>query len=288
MVGGKGSAKRDNNMDLPVTLFSSRIAQNIEGDIFLGDALAFLNKMDANIASIVFLDPPFNLGKDYGNGKRQDLRPHSEYIEWLIKLIREAGRVLKPGGALYVYHLPRVATQLTALLNELFHFRHWIAVSMKNTFVRGKCLYPAHYALLYYTKGSPGHFHRPKLAPQKCRKCGCYIKDYGGYRHIIEDKGINLSDVWDDMSPVRHNNLKSRRPNELPMTLMERIISISGAPKELYVDPFAGGGSGVLAAMRAGMRFATCDIEEEYCRLVSLRIEEAIKELGGDDARSER
>jgi site-specific DNA-methyltransferase (adenine-specific) len=276
----KTSKKKHKVPDSELTLYSRYVDPNANGEIFQGDALAFLSNLQDDVASIVFLDPPFNLGKDYGNGKGHDRRPHTQYISWLLALIRESERVLMPGGALYVYHLPSLATQLTGLLNEILQFRHWIAISMKNTFVRGNWLYPAHYALLYYTKGSPEHFYRPKLTPQKCRHCNSYIKDYGGYRHIIEKKGINLSDIWEDISPVRHNNRKSRGANELPMKLLERIISISGVPEDLYVDPFAGGGNGVLAALKAEMRFSTCDIEEEYCRLVSERIEKAIREMG--------
>jgi len=263
-----------------LTLYSKYASSNINGEIFQGDALAFLNNMQDDVASIIFLDPPFNIGKDYGNGKQFDLKPPDQYLSWLLSLIKESKRVLKPGGAFYVYHLPSVATQLTGFLNELFQFRHWIAVSMKNTFVRGNWLYPAHYALLYYTKGSPTHFHRPKLTAQKCRHCNSYIKDYGGYRAIIEKQGINLSDIWDDISPVRHNKRKSRGPNELPLKLLERIIYISGVPDELYVDPFAGGGNGVLAALKAGMKFSACDIEEEYCRVVTERTEEVYREIG--------
>ena len=36
---------------------------------------------------------------------------------------------------------------------------------MKNGFARGKKLYPAHYALLYFTKGMPASFQRPKILP---------------------------------------------------------------------------------------------------------------------------
>ena len=263
-----------------LSIYSSFNTRHIKGKVFHGEAISFLKRLRTNTVSVIFLDPPFNLGKDYGNGKSHDRKPHSQYMLWLFGLIIQCERILKQGGSLYIYHLPVVATQLTELLNKHFLFRHWIAVSMKNTFVRGNWLYPAHYALLYYTKGIPEYFQRPKLVPTKCKKCGEYIKDYGGYRDIIDKKGINLSDIWDDISPVRHNNRKSRISNELPMILLERIISISGSPKQLYVDPFAGGGNGVLAALRAGMRFSACDISEEYCCLVSHRIEEAIAELG--------
>jgi len=127
------------------------------------------------------------------------------------KLIRDMVRVLKPGGAFFLYHLPYWASRLSQELLAQLQFRHWIAIAMKNGFVRGKNLYPAHYALLYYTKGAPARFTRPRLEPQLCRHCRGLVKDYGGYTGIIQSKGINLSDFWDDLSPVRHKNRKLRK-----------------------------------------------------------------------------
>lgn len=261
-----------------LTLFSSFNEPSLKGKIYNGQALEFLSKIESNKAGIVFLDPPFNIGKDYGNGKHADKRPKEEYLNWLYDLIKESERVLNKGGALYIYHLPSIASQLTCTLNEILEFRHWIAVSMKNTFVRGKRLYPAHYALLYYTKGKPLNFNRPKLQPVKCRKCNADIKDYGGYKHIIDKKGINLSDFWDDISPVRHNSKKSRNANELPLKFMERIISISGAQDEIYIDPFVGSGVGALAAKNAGMYFIVNDLEKEFCRITLNRINNSLNE----------
>ena len=143
---------------------------------------------------------------------------------------------------------------------------------MKNGFVRGQSLYPAHYALLYFTKGAPISFQRPKLAPSNCRHCGKTIKDYGGYWPIIQQRGINLSDFWEDLSPVRHRNRKYRIANELPELLFDRVIEISGAQGMLYVDPFAGAGSGVVGAVKAGLRFDCCDLVEANCSIIAERL----------------
>jgi len=140
--------------------------------------------------------------------------------------------------------------------------------------VRGDHLYPAHYALLYFTKGAPSHFKRPKVNPPACRHCGQLVKDYGGYRRIIEEKRLNLSDFWDDLSPVRHRNRKYLTTNELPSLLFERVIEISGSRDLLYVDPFAGSGSGVIAAARAGLRFQACDFIEKNCLIICERLDE--------------
>jgi site-specific DNA-methyltransferase (adenine-specific) len=214
------------------------------------------------------------LGKHYHTNGSLDRRPTGEYQLWLEEVARECVRVLEPGGALFLYHLPVWAMRLGASLEEHLTFRQWIAVSMKNGFVRGKRLYPAHYALLMFIKGTIKKFVRPKVSPQECRTCGELIKDYGGYQPIIRRKGLNLSDIWDDLSPVRHSSTKHRSANELPELLFHRVLKMVGARHTLYVDPFAGAGSGVLAAVKRGMRFAACDIVLENCTLIAQRIQD--------------
>jgi site-specific DNA-methyltransferase (adenine-specific) len=248
-------------------------AEGITGSVHAGDALEFMRSLQPQSARIVFLDPPFNLGKAYGGrGRASDLRPEAEYEQWLLQVLDESVRVLDQGGTLYLYHLPIWAMRLGAHLEKKLDFRHWIAISMKNGFVRGKRLYPAHYSLLMLTKGEPTVLNRPKTAPVECRHCGKYIKDYGGYKSIIEEKGINLSDFWEDVSPVRHAQRKNRVANELPQIIFDRVMQISSEAGALYLDPFAGSGGGVLSAAAAGMRFAACDIVPSNCQLIVKRL----------------
>ena len=142
---------------------------------------------------------------------------------------------------------------------------------MKNGFARGNKLYPAHYALLYFTKGAPGAFQRPKIQPAQCPHCDRLIKDYGGYRKYILN-GINLSDVWDDISPVRHPGKKYRNANEIPMRIVERVVAISGVPGGLFVDPFMGSGASLVAATVAGMRVVGSDAEVSQVGITSQRL----------------
>jgi site-specific DNA-methyltransferase (adenine-specific) len=242
------------------------------GKIVCGDALEFLRGLPRESARVVFLDPPFNLGKRYSSSKTLDRMPGDKYREWLESVASESINVLEPGGSLFVYHLPQWALRLGGYLDSRLNFHQWIAISMKNGFARGPHLYPAHYALLMFTKGRPSRFVRPRISPQECRTCGELVKDYGGYRRIIQRKGINLSDFWEDLSPVRHANSKHRAANELPPLLFHRILTMVGSRGSLYVDPFGGSGSGVIAAARRGMRFAACDIVRANCTLMRRRI----------------
>ena len=252
------------------------------GVVYCADAIDLLEELGEESADVLFLDPPFNLGKRYSDEHDLDNKPQEEYGAWLRQVIDLSVRALKPGGALFVYHLPAWALQLGAYADQSLTFRHWISISMKNGFARGQRLYPAHYALLYFTKGAPQHFSRPKIKPPRCRSCGEFVHDYGGYRSIIEEKGINLSDIWDDLSPVRHGSKKYRAANELPMELFNRVLTISGTSGMTYVDPFAGSGAGAVAAASRGLNFVVGDILPENAAIILDRLAEAhtLRECG--------
>ena len=244
-----------------------------DGEVVCDDALHFLSLLKPECASVVLLDPPFNLGKTYGRrNKSADRLDDQCYFDYISGVIQKSKEVLRPGGALFLYHIPRWAVKFAPVLGNDMLFRHWIAVSMKNGFPRGKYLHPAHYALLYYTKGQPSRFSRPKTDPATCRHCGGLVKDYGGYKKFVEH-GVNLSDVWEDISPVRHRKYKHRRSNELPMKIPNRVMEISGMRGGLLIDPFSGSGPALIAARKGGMFFVGCDRDRTTLSLARKRLE---------------
>lgn len=202
----------------------------------------------------IFADPPFNLGKDYGQGAVKDALERRDYLKWCFAWIDESVRVLAPGGALFIYILPQWGYHLASHLDDHgLHFRHWIALSMKGTFPRGKKLYPAHYSILYFTRGAPKAFNRVRLPIPACRHCGKDIKDYGGHRKFLNPAGLNLTDFWDDTAPARHQKFKTRwHINELKPMIPSRCIEISTNRGDVVLDPFGGGGSTYEAAERLG------------------------------------
>jgi site-specific DNA-methyltransferase (adenine-specific) len=212
----------------------------------------------------IFADPPFNLGKSYGDDAVQDNLDKLDYLKWCFAWVNECIRLLKPGGALFIYVLPRWGYHLAVHLEENgMLFRHWIALSMKGTFPRGYKLYPAHYGLLYFTKGQPKTFHRLRLPIPVCRHCGNDIKDYGGHRKYLNPLGLNLTDFWDDTAPARHQKFKARwHINELKPMIPGRCIEISTDPGEIVLDPFGGGGSTYEAAQKLGRHWIGSEITD--------------------------
>ena len=212
------------------------------GSLYRGDCIKIMQKIKSKSVHCIFADPPFNINKDYHT---KFVDRNENYIEWCGEWIREGSRLLKDGGSFFLYCMPSLAVQLVQQLNESLDFRNWIAMTMKgSSFSSGNRLYPAHYALLYYTKGKPKTFNRLRTPIQTCRHCGGETKDYGGYRKKLNPRGLNLTDFWDDTSPNRHAKYKVRAGvNELKIMIPQRAILISTKRNDVVLDPFGGGGS---------------------------------------------
>ena len=215
------------------------------GKLYEADCMAVLPHLKSESIDTVFADPPFNLKKNYGR-KSSDDRATEEYLAWCHLWLRECVRVLKPGGSLFLYNLPKWNIPLGAyLLEQKLDFRHWIAIEHKSGLPIAGRLYPAHYSLLYYSKGKPARFQRIRTPIETCRHCGGEIRDYGGHRHAMNPNGVTLKDIWTDIPPVRHRKFKpeKRSANALSTKLLERVIEISTHPGDIVLDPFGGSGT---------------------------------------------
>ena len=95
---------------------------------------------------------------------------------------------------------------------------------------------------------------------QTCRHCGGEIKDYGGYKSKMNPAGLNISDVWTDIYPVRHKSSKNRTFNELSVKFLDRIISMSSNPNDLVLDPFGGSGTTYVVAELLGRKWIGTEI----------------------------
>jgi len=243
-----GRARRRSSLTLPTG--EAPTFTTAQGVLYRTDCMNVLRALDDDVIDCIFADPPFNLGKIYGEGEvRDDLAAH-EYLKWCYGWLRESVRVLKPGGSIFVYNIPKWSFRLASFLeDEGMLFRHWIALTMKGTFPRGRKLYPAHYSLLYFTKGDPSTFNKVRMPIPTCRHCGGDIKDYGGHKKFLNPAGLNLTDFWEDTSPARHSKVKARwHVNELKPMIAARCFQIASNPHDIVMDPFGGGGSSYEAA----------------------------------------
>ncbi|MDC7234428.1 MAG: DNA methyltransferase [Spirochaetales bacterium] len=231
------------------------------GTLYRNDCMDVLASLEDNSLDLVFADPPFNLDKKYPSGMN-DLLKEEEYISWMKSWADELCRTLKQGGSLFIWNLPKWNSELASHLNKRLYFKHWIAVDIKYSLpVKGR-LYPSHYSILYYTKGKKAsHFIPDRIPMQICPKCYGDLKDYGGYKSKMNSKGVNITDIWTDIPPVRHAKYKRRKnANELSIKVLDRIIEMASRPGDLVFDPFGGSGTTYVVAELKGRRWIGTDI----------------------------
>lgn len=229
-----------------------KVMSTNHGVLYEGDAIDLMTDMEMGSVDMIFADPPFNLNKEYGR-HINDSRTENDYLEWSYSWIDKCVDLLSEGGSLWIYNLPKWNIPIGAHLmrDKDMQFRHQVAVSMKSSFPIKNKLYPAHYSLLYFVKGKkPRSFNKVYTPFECCRHCGGEIKDYGGHRKKMNPSGVNLTDVWTDLSPVRHRNKKYRQANALPEEMLERVIEISTDEGDVVFDPFGGSGTTYAVAER--------------------------------------
>lgn len=251
---------------------SSQVVKTALGVAFNADCLKILPNVEDSSVDTIFADPPFNLDKQYG-AKVNDNLSGKAYLMWSKLWLRECVRILKPGGALFVYNLPKWNILLGAFLTEEgLMFRHWIAVNIKLSLPIPGRLYPSHYSLLYYSKGKPKTFRKIRTPIKVCRHCGKELKDYGGHRDAMNPNGVNLTDVWDDIPPVRHRKFKSekRTENQLSTKLVKRVVQMSTHEGDVVLDPFGGSGTTYDVCERSNRYWI--GIEKENCDAIVERL----------------
>ncbi|MGB7667091.1 MAG: site-specific DNA-methyltransferase [Candidatus Acidiferrales bacterium] len=243
------------------------------GALFAKDCLKALPNFRDCVVDTVFADPPFNVGKAYGD-TTNDRLPEEQYLAWCKDWVQECVRVLRPGGSIFIYNLPKWNISIGAYLNKLgMEFRHWISIEISACLPIPGRLHPSHYSLLYYSKGKPKTFRRIRTPILTCRHCGGEVKDYGGHRDAMNPDGVTLKDVWTDIPPVRHWKFKSRNrtANALSTKILDRVIEMSTRPGDLVLDPF--GGSGTTFAVCESKHRHWLGMEIDYAKEIMERLE---------------
>jgi site-specific DNA-methyltransferase (adenine-specific) len=223
---------------------------------------------------LVFADPPFNLGKPYHGGV-DDSKPWSAYEDWTRTWLSAAVALLKPGGAIFVYNMPRwCVTTAEHLLGLGLTFHNWIAVRETHGPPRKKGLYRAHYGLVYFTNGEPAVQRKLRTPIEKCRHCGGDVRDYGGYRDTLKEGGVSVSDIWTDISSVRHPKFKAIgfEGPQLSTRLLRRVLLMATNPGDLVLDPFAGSGTTAVVCEAEGRRWVGIELEASSCGVIARRL----------------
>jgi DNA modification methylase len=228
-----------------------------------GDAALSIKEFPAESVDLIIADPPYNLGKDYGNNR--DLRAWREYEKFTKTWLTEAVRTLKPSGTIYVFMGVRFISNLFLIMEEEFGLvlNGWITWHYTQGMGRKRGFSPRHEDILYFTKGDLFTFNLDEVRiPQKY------------YRKRNNMSGANPGDVW-QFSHVHYCSAEREpHPTQKPEALMERMILASSNEGDLVLDPFVGSGTTCRVADALNRRWIGIDLNPEYIEMSQKRVQE--------------
>lgn len=241
-----------------------------------GDAIEELKKLSDGSVDLICTDPPYNLGKDYGNNI--DWKQWHEYEKFTLDWLAESKRILKNDGSIYVFMGVKFIARLFLILQDLgFHFNGWITWHYTQGMGRKKGFSPRHEDILYFTKSDNFTFNLDDIRiPQKY------------FRERNNMSGANPGDVW-EFSHIHYSNPeRAGHPTQKPEALMKRIILASSNKGDLVVDPFAGSGTTCVVSNFLGRKWIGFDINPEYINMSEERIKKQLNIFDSFDPREQR
>jgi len=246
-------------------------------DLLEGDALQYLKRIDSNSIDLIIADPPYNLGKDYGNNN--DQKTFDEYMEFSRSWINEAHRILNKTGTIYIFMGVRFISYIFALLEKeyKFMFNSWITWHYTQGLGKTKGFSPRHDDILMFTKTTNFKFILDNIrVPQKY------------YRSINNMRGANPGDVW-SFSHVHYcNSNRQEHPTQKPEGLIERMVSASSEEGDIVVDPFSGSGTTLRVCQQMNRNCIGIELNPQYVLSTKERLNQNFTGFDSIDERMER
>ena len=227
-------------------------------ELILGDCLEVMKTIESNTISCIVTSPPYNkkglIGKvkpgnqvwkkfniDY-DSYGDDLS-ESEYQEWMIDVLNEMYRIIKPDGSIFFNHKGRRHKNKLHLPTDfisrsklnVYQLIIWNRLSSPN--IRKDVLLPCTEHIYWLTKSKPKVF-KDNLP-----------KEFH-------------SEVW-SINPERNAN----HPAPFPQRLVENCILLTTEENDLVLDPYLGSGTTAIVSKKLNRRFIGIEIDEKYMEM---------------------
>jgi site-specific DNA-methyltransferase (adenine-specific) len=265
--------------------------------IYFGDNLTVLQGLPGGLADLIYIDPPFNTGKEQRRTELRTLRTpdgvggdrtgfagrrydtvkigsqayddaFDNYLAFLEPRLREAYRVLSPHGTLYFHIDYREVHYCKVLLDNIFgreSFLNEIIWAYDYGARTRKKWPPKHDNILVYVK-DPAHYtfnagaidRIPYMAP-------------GLVGPEKASRGKLPTDTWFLTIVPTNSREKTGYPTQKPVSLLKRIVAASSNPGDLVLDFFAGSGTTGQVCLDLARRFLLVDNNEQAIAVMQRR-----------------
>jgi site-specific DNA-methyltransferase (adenine-specific) len=236
--------------------------------IYQGDCLDILAQIPPSSVDLVFADPPYflsNGGITCHAGKMVSVNKgswdvsqgpdanHAFNKSWLAA----CQRVLKPNGAIWVSGTAHVIHSVGFAMQQLnFKLLNDISWVKPNP--------PPNLSCRYFT-----HATETIIWAAKDKKS----RHTFNYKLMKEtNRGKQMKSVWEIKPPETWEKKFGKHPTQKPVVLLERILLACTNEGDTVLDPFAGGGTTLVSALRLNRHAIGCELSVDYINLSIRRL----------------
>ena len=241
-------------------------------EIFNEDGLAMMRRLAAQSVDLIVADPPYGLGKDYGN--ESDSMEKVAYVRWLQEWAAIAHDKLKESGLVYIFQSWQRAPEVFSMLKRRFTMVNEIIWDRRVPSMGGttRRFTSVHDNIGVFAK-SPKYFFDldPVRVPydeetKKARSRSIFV----GSKWL--EMGCNPKDVWSISRLHAIHRERENHPTQKPRQLVDRIVLSSSPVGGLVVDPFGGTGTTAESCLELGRFCKTAELNLGYVELMRARI----------------
>jgi site-specific DNA-methyltransferase (adenine-specific) len=275
--------------------------------VYTMDVLEGLKQLPDKSAQIIIIDPPYNIGKNFGNNK--DKRNIEDYLIWADEWIKECTRVIKPNGTMFIYGFDEILAYLSVRIP--LHKRWLIWYYTNKNMPTVHFWQRSHESILCcwgedkvfnedairepytegFLKGSAGRI-RPgtigrlskngKDTIYKAHPKGALPRDVLSIPSLAGGAGIaerwfickTCDKVCSPKEASKHKgHIIEKHPTQKPLMLCNKLIQSAKQKEGFVLVPFVGSGSECVSAKQNGLDYIGFDINPDYIRLTKARLD---------------
>jgi site-specific DNA-methyltransferase (adenine-specific) len=257
--------------------------QTTTGTLWCGDSLQWLPTLTDESVDLVFADPPYNLKK----AEWDTFESQQAYIDWSMLWIKEAARILKPFGSLYIMGFSEILADLKHPACKYFKSCRWLIWHYKNKANLGNDWGRSHESILLLRKSTNvkinidriripygNHTLKYPAHPQAA------TSQYGNGKHrdhwMPHPNGAKPKDVIELPTTCNGMQEKTRHPTQKPEELIRKLVFAASNQGDTIVDPFSGSGTTLVVAEQSGRQWIGCEITPEYNQWAIQRLQKTL------------
>lgn len=242
------------------------------GLLFTADCLQWLKLLQDESVDLIFADPPYNIRKaDWDKFESQE-----QYIQWSLQWIKEASRILKPTGSMYICGFSEILADLKHPAMKYFIGCKWLIWHYRNKANLGKDWGRSHESILHLRKSKqfslnideiriPYGEHTLKYPAHPQAKSSQYAN--GKARDTLwrpNPLGAKPKDVFEIPTTCNGMGEKTKHPTQKPEELLRKLLLAASCEGDLVVDPFSGSGTTAVVAEQLNRHWLCCEKNDEY------------------------